>query len=1136
MKVIARLMIAMMVLVSVRVPADDVEIYFTAGAESTPYVLLMLDLRSSTFSTVANSYTAFQVYDGTGTQTPVNTVLTQEAYDKLIEYGTYDPNDGTGDDKVTVFELFRAVMAGVLDKQDPPGTYTFDGIQMALEVSNNVQGSTILEGYKLLGGVPDGREALLDALAAMPKDLDTGKKTHEFGGKESYWEWFQYLNGYGVEFGMATGPGQGGKPGNFDGTEMPPFDPDIIADPNDPNPNNPSTNYISPFDADSCPALYSIVVAMQGPPDGQDKTFNTVIDTQFGSNTSKTMASMMEEMHTSTTDVVPSLPNVVVPMLKSWVISDSGSIAQTKKMAEAGGTDLLYVDDPVALSADLEKLFGEVLSVSSSFVAASVPVNVFNQTESLDNLFVALFEARNTIAWPGNVKKLKLADDPNDGDNVFDEVVDAEGGPGFETTGINRGRIYYDALTFWTDKVNLAALDANTPTDPNDNEFIPPGADGRVVDRGAAGQKIPGFVTSYPYAIGDSNSDNISGKAIRKVFVEDPNATNGLSDFHTGLASNASYQAFLGTTDPNEAEALIKYGRGKDVDSETDPNAPREWILADAIHSQPFALNYGATGSGYDPNNPDIKLLFGTGDGMFHVIENTDASSNETGTEIFGYFPREVLGQLKRRRSGDLIDKGTDMRYGIDGAPVVFTEDVNDDGNFIATDNDEVYVYFGLRRGGYSYHALDIVKASEPKLIWKITETRSDGSSTAFEELGLTFSTPTVSKVKYDGNDVDVLVFGGGYHGGWDPNDPNAATQFGKDVNADDDAFGNAIYIVNARTGALIWKANYKDGLTTGGGYNISEGYPYYNHKDMVDSIPSDVTLLETDGGYLHRIYVGDTGGAVWRADVPPGECTADPPCSDANADWRVESWFVSKLADFTPTAADDLRFFHKPDVVETKLADGTFVDGVVIQTGNRADPLDKRFSAADNYLYYIRDFEVNSGADTVINYVDPNSPSVASEIPQYTASDLSDRTSCIGSYTEVNATTCEPLVNAGWKIKLPTTGEKGLSTPLIDAGRVFSTSYIPGAEGVCGQSPEGNGRLYVVSLASGDAVSNQRSYELGPGIPSGAVLIGDAIWIPGGGIPEDLDLDGTDDGVLTESLTERLVPIYWREPGIDDI
>ena len=37
----------------------------------------------------------------------------------------------------------------------------------------------------------------------------------------------------------------------------------------------------------------------------------------------------------------------------------------------------------------------------------------------------------------------------------------------------------------------------------------------------------------------------------------------------------------------------------------------------------------------------------------------------------------------------------------------------------------------------------------------------------------------------------------------------------------------------------------------------------------MKYSIPSDITRLDSDGdGKVDRLYVGDTGGRVWRFDI----------------------------------------------------------------------------------------------------------------------------------------------------------------------------------------------------------------------------------------------------------------------------
>jgi type IV pilus assembly protein PilY1 len=611
-------------------------------------------------------------------------------------------------------------------------------------------------------------------------------------------------------------------------------------------------------------------------------------------------------------------------------------------------------------------------------------------------------------------------------------------------------------------------------------------------------------------------------------------ADDNIDAFDATETMAASLQAPLGANNITEAGELIRWGRGMDVDAAPgDPNtAARPWITGDSIHSRPFALNYGDTdgaGNDFDPNNPDIKILFGTGNGSFHVIENIESAGVESGREVFAYYPRETLVQLKRRRvtgDGAKIDAGTDMRYGVDGEPVVLTVDANGDQSLtpdgVAADGskDEAFVFFGLRRGGFSYHALDIINPSAPKLQWKITHTRDAGSSD-FDELGLTFSTPRVTKVGYGGKIVDALVFAGGYYGGWDPNDPGASSQIGKDdPTAGADEWGNAVFIVNARSGELIWKATGRDGDADATVTNMVASTTTYVHKDMDHSIPSDVTVLENDAGVLHRIYVGDTGGNVWRVDTPSA------PCDTCTVDQR-ENWFASRLADLS--AGSDIRFFHAPDVVEVEDQDGNAFDGVLIQGGNRADPLDKRFSAVQNYLYYLRDYNVISGADGVIKEGPPGT-----ELPWYTATDLIDRTECI----DEDSAGCTSLVNNfGWKIKLGSPGEKGLSTPLVDFGRIFSSSYLPvSGGGACGESPEGIGKLYVTSLADGTAVGNQRAYELGPGIPPSPVIIGNAIWLPGGGVDADLDGDGETDDLLTKSFTQRLIPIYWREPGIDDL
>jgi type IV pilus assembly protein PilY1 len=1123
--------------------ADDIEIYFTEGVEASPYVLLIPDFSP-------NGFSRFSALSG------IESSMTAESWAQFQQFraddttGSCVDGDGIPLSEVSRWEVYRAVLASVLRLKTDGGLWVegddldellFGDLTIAIAAPNFRGGANLIQGYgKLSDGVlPE----LLKDFQALPCTMSRNN-SHKFSIKDTYVEWLAYINGFPVVTGMDTNDNFLGPPPYVD------YDPntiDFLSLPDSlPHGRNPGEDYDSPFDSDSCPALYSIAASMTGTPPGQDDTIGrNEVAHGFPESAFDSSPAFMEYIHSEDAQLLPAFfgDDVPIRMEKSWIITDTTNPCDPNadifnnctrgdvgRMAEGAGTVPLDITDGEKLEADLKIVFGEILSVSASFVSASVPVNVFNQTETLDNIYTALFEAQDTLNWPGNIKKLQL-DDSND-DGVFDDIVDVNGGPGFETTGSNKGRIFYSALTFWTD---TSELDNGFGDDPDNPDFVPSGKDGRVVDRGGSGQQVPGQVASYPYFIGDANGLSLGLKTSRTVYVEDstlvaPNGTtytlsdDNLDPFNAGSA--ASLQVALDANDVTEATELIRWGRGMDVDAAPgDPTtAARGWITGDSIHSRPFALNYGGAGTGYDPNNPNIRLLFGTGNGSFHMIDNTDSSGNESGKEVFAYYPLETLAQLRRRRDTAKIDDGTDMRYGVDGEVVVLTVDANNDLSLTSgSSGDEALAYFGLRRGGFSYHALDVINPSSPQLQWKITHTRDVGSSD-FDELGLSFSTPRVTTVNYQGNTKDVLVFAGGYYGGWDPNDPGATSQIGKDVpSGGADSWGNAVYIVDARSGELIWKVTGRDGGADATSTTTlpSSSATKYVHEEMDHSIPSDVTILENDAGILHRIYVGDTGGNVWRMDTPSGTCAS--PCTDQRT-----NWFASRLGNLAN--GSDIRFFHAPDVVEVKdESTGTFFDGVLIQGGNRADPLDRRFAPVQNYLYYMRDYEVTSGVSSTVIKSDGTG-----EVAQYEATDLIDRTACI---TEESAgCTSFGTNNNGWKIQLGSPGEKGLSTPLVDFGRVFSSTYVPGSSGTCGSSPEGFGKLYVTSLTDGTAVGNQHSYTLGPGIPPSPVIIGEAIWLPGGGVDADLDGDEVTDDLLTKSFTQRLIPIYWREPGIDDL
>lgn len=1090
-----------LVLIAKPSQADDIDIYLQSSTGSVPLLMLMLDWRPSVFSTHCNKFNdacKATMSDGAAAALESNRVA------KGISLN----------DTVTRYEVFVAVLESLMSKTDSAGELIFGSIHMGLSISNFDNGGAILEGYNELGGeIPADIQARTNystgfytpwtaanpAATPLYKDYliyrlrqieepSNNSKSHKLQPSETFYEMYSYWNGLEVLF--SDGPGTAN---NFQSIVAP--DPAFDGTIHDGSDYTPPSQFTE-FD---CTNLYAIVMAMNvaNSDDDLDALISSAMPADQASKKFENMLDYMADHDLVSSSVTGTS---ATEDLITWVISDSGSKGSTTNWAAAGnsGQGVLNFDDAVALEEQLEEAFVKIISVSSTFVASSVPVNVFNRTETLNSLFVALFEAQSTVDWPGNLKKLELVDreinvdSDGDGiadstDGIFDDIVDVNDVSAFEEIGKDKGRLKLSALTFWTDS---SALPAPSETE---KEYFSTGKDGRKVDRGGAGQILPGFIADVAP---DLNSDTNA----RQLYVE-PSSGSTFTALNADSSTASALKSELGAATDSDALELIRWARGRDVDDtdgDGDTDDRRKWILGASIHSQPLALNYGTAG-GHSESNPNIRLMMGSNDGFFHIYENTTSGGAESGKELFAFMPRELLANVNELRTNSR--SSTQMLYGVDGAPAAFVVDNDSDGNIEVGDSDEAYVYFGLRRGGKSYYALDVTNpAANPTLKWKITSTDSD-----FSELGLTFSEPVVGKVKYGSSSVGVVIFAGGYNGGW--NDTLTA-RLGKDLGDADDTIGNAIYIVNARTGALIWKA------TQG---NSGASNTNFQHADMVDSIPSKVTTFDSNGnGIIDRLYVGDTGGAVWRVDLPEGDGT--------NSDHRRDSWFVTKLAELgTDGTTTDRRFFHQPEIVPTYDSVGNY-DGVVITSGNRASPLE---TDVVNYAFLIKDRNTITGS------------SAAKTATPLVISDLDDVTGCV--IRDDTNSACTSAKTNGWKLELGLAGEKGLASPLIDAGVVMLTSYAPSdAINICDVT-EGNGYVYFVELSDGSAVlDNQRSYDVGPGIPPSVVSIGNAIIIPGGGVGIDSDGDGIIDrgnkvGAPPRTVKSKFI-IYWREPGMDEL
>jgi type IV pilus assembly protein PilY1 len=361
------------------------------------------------------------------------------------------------------------------------------------------------------------------------------------------------------------------------------------------------------------------------------------------------------------------------------------------------------------------------------------------------------------------------------------------------------------------------------------------------------------------------------------------------------------------------------------------------------------------------------------------------------------------------------LDEPTATRtYGLDGEISVYI--ANDDGNPGISGSEKVILLFGMRRGGDTLYALDVTDRSNPQVLWKV-----NSSTTGFSRLGQTWSPPVTAKVQVDATIRNVALFGGGY------DDAEDATAF-----RSADSRGNAVYMVDALTGELLWRASGG----TGNNLNLSA---------MTHAIPAGLRVLDLDlDGLADRMYVGDMAGQVWRFDIHNGQ----PASSLVDGGVFASLGGAAVTAPVPDSAAR--RFFATPDVARIVASNRAYLS-INIGSGHRAHPLD---TATDDQFFALRDYKV---LDTI---------ATASYPAPIQVTDLVDITGDLAPTIAYNA--------PGWRLRLDlSAGEKVMTESLTFDNVVLFTSFTPGGQGDACVAAGGLNRLYLVSARDGAPVTN---------------------------------------------------------------
>lgn len=991
------------------------------------------------------------------------------------------------------------------------------------------QGAYVLKGFTDIAA-PAELEKLFVALAALP---DPGRPApwmavpwpgHPYPIRDVYFELFRYLTGQAVFNGfLGTRDYASRSSGNLYHSTVGPVVNDVVLALPDGTPDQPllapatdilqpqsfdihkndvgAARYISPIGFEEwCPRVTMVNLQFGESGASHADTSEAIAATLAAGGLGLRLAAnlpgdraLVARLDSAEMGAQGQWPGPVASVHSYFFARSVG--ATSEAMARAGGSGRAYsLADPAHMVAALERVFADIVGASRTLVSGSTTVNVQAQSGSDEDIYFAIFRDESGPRWPGNIKKLKIAASSAAGPGIVAQAPLAT--PPRPAMSTEDGHILPDALTFWTDPegADVQAFD------PRRDEVM--GRDGRSVTRGGAGQQVRGFLTN---TIGATNNE----PGARQVFTLDPQRPDELLPLNATAATVSMLESLLDPAGQRPQEqnlALLRWIRGQDGfddDGDGDRNESRRWVMADPLHSRPLAVSYGARpGSAYSLENPDIRLFFGTNDGLFHVVRNTWPSGAESGQESWAFLPIDMLGRQHRLAQNRATAEP--RPYGLDGEAVALITDRGRDGTVDPQEGDSVWVFIGQRRGGGSLLAFDMTNPDKPRYLWAI-----DNRTAGFEQLALTFSTPRIAHLDLGQSvPVPVLVFAGGYNGGW-----VAGHRTGKDAGAGEDHIGNAVYVVNPADGSLIWRAAGPDG-----GQAPQSTQQIHFVAGLKHSIPSPLSLMDSDhNGVDDRGYFGDSGGNLWRIDFteaayrPQGTEVQDP-----------VNWYLSRMATLGGTGASDRRFFHAPDIIQSKDSTGEYA-GVVITSGNRADPVG---AAVENFAYLVKDRR-RAGSNAGITS------------SSHSHGQLVDITNTCGTAEGVLCQ-AEDLA-LGWKLELQAPGEKGLSTPLVVNGSVFFTSYIPndGSESDFCAGSEGRSRAYVVKLADGSAAlpavgkltleENEepaRYIEIGPGLQGDIVPHGDRVLLPGLGLGA---------GPLMPLPGPARWRAYWREEGVDD-
>lgn len=725
-----------------------------------------------------------------------------------------------------------------------------------------------------------------------------------------------------------------------------------------------------------------------------------------------------------------------------------------------------------ALQADDTDIFGNPPVNSLGFAPPATTDSATTSFRTAEEIYYIMVRTDSGPSWRGNLKKYKVGTD-----NLLYDVND---NLAFDTT---TNFIANGARSFWgsqTDGSNIKA--GGMAAHISQSRLVVSNISGNTnVTLNTAANHLSesnSSITNEMLAVDSSTNRNLVLRWGRGVDVDDEDSDGSTTDHRTSVGDPLHTQPRIITYYKNSSGSVVDrtvYFTTNDgflhavntdngstefafIPKELLPNLKiyKEDLVAGAPRDTGPTSNSGCVWDYKIPGSciPDTWCSYQYQFGDIHLSQScrlvaprSDGDCNWdygaarcANSEFCEYryrFGDTHLSQSCRLRSSPQlppppVDTLPTKVYGMDGPMGLWIQDSNGDGDVLQSNNgspdsgDHVYLYTTMRRGGSNVYALDITQRNNPRLKWVIRgdldkNRQADNTShnPNFPELGQTWSMPSLAKVRYNGSDRQVLIFGSGYD-----QDADEQTAIGNND------IGRGIYMVDANSGQKLWSAGISNS-------NL-------NLSNMTYSVAADLTLMDINNdGLLDFFYAADIGGQIWRFDVNQNNSGSGNFASGGR---------IAKLSG--SSQSDARRFYYAPDVAFSRDFDHLKIS---IGSGFRAKPLSTH---ANDAIYVIHDPNVYNTPSSY-NY-DNGSIITESSLFNTTANLIQ-----VGNSSE-RATATSNLENSkGWYIRLPGNGEKILGRTRIFNNVVTFTSYVPGSGG------SGSNFLYTLNIDSGIAVLN---------------------------------------------------------------